>query len=129
MTRLIIPALVALLVSGPAWAAEDDAILLHCSGSILVHKNWYGAANNIKIEREGKWIIWNVKKNPRTFATKRRKTVQGGVHPPMWTYEFQNKIGEKESIHFNPNNLWLAFTSENVTKFFACFPIKNPLKY
>ncbi len=29
MTRLIIPALVALLVSGPAWAEEEDPISGH----------------------------------------------------------------------------------------------------
>jgi len=58
--RPIIPALVALLVSGPAWAAEDDAILLHCGGLHLdpVKKFRHGSSKNILIARDGSWISY-----------------------------------------------------------------------
>ena len=66
MTRLIIPALVALLVSGPAWADDDDAVLLHCSGLQVLSEPTVNPREtthkNFLIARDGSWIDWVGKK-------------------------------------------------------------------
>ena len=122
MKRIILAALVGVVVSGPVWAAEDDAVLLHCSGYIKKDSisQDHGGSRNIKIGRDGSWIIWTSDKITRTRV---------GRGSFRWIYEYRNLLSEEERIEFAPSEMVLIhFGGKNIMNL-SCFPIENPLKF
>ena len=122
--KRIIPALVALLVSGPAWADDDDAVLLTCTGNYIEK----ATTENITIARDGSWI---------DFGSKITRTKNMG---DVWIYKEEadgNRDIMKMNIYFNPDTLGITAiynpsrSQGRGPSIFrgGCSPIKNPLKY
>ena len=129
MTRLIIPALVALLVSGPVWAAEDDAVLLHCSGWIEdAKKVRHGIARNVQIARDGSWIIWREEKIGRYKEQSSLQLFE--LQHREWAYVFWNSITKgEERIYFKPDKMRMLHIGKGFSELVACLPIENPFKF
>ena len=134
MKRIILAALVGVLVSGPAVAAEDASVLLHCSGwQEDTEGGRHGDAINMRIARDGGWIIWN--------GTKRNRTEEKKDSSPTWYYVFQwgvklNMRGDNifktkkgNLIQFSPKSMTLYYDGFFGNKWLACFPITNPLNF
>jgi len=127
MKRIILAALVGVLVSGPAWGADDDAVLLHCDGWIEnVRKERHGIADNVQIARDGSWIMWAGEEYSwsEKFSTK-----------DAWSYRFKS-IGTDEIINFSPSVMSLSATGMGSYagegsnfSLYACFPIESPFKF
>ena len=123
MTRFIIPALVALLVSGPAWAADDDAVFLHCSGK-YIEGTVEPSTKNIMIARDGSWIDF-YDKISRTKTTASRwmydeGAVEGKLIRMFISFDFENLgIIATYNTKGSPSGLFTG----------SCIPIKNPLKF
>ena len=131
MKRIILAALVGVLVSWPATAAEDDAVLLHCNGVGFGGKNNAGkeqpiSNKNVVIARDGNWINWGVAgKIPRTEKTE-----------GAWTYEY---VGSRSKRSIRIDFLYkkmemlvfdtLGAIGERIVYTYACFPIENRLKF
>ena len=131
MKRIILVALVGVLVSWPATAAEDDAVLLHCNGVGFGGKNNAGKEHpisnkNVVIARDGNWINWLVAgKIPRTEKTE-----------VAWTYEYVGSRPKRTiRIDFLSKKMEMLVydkyeaTGESFVYTYACFPIENPLKF
>jgi hypothetical protein len=137
MTRLIIPALVALLVSGPAWADDDDAVLLHCSGLQVLSEPTVNPREtthkNFLIARDKSWIDWVGKKRERTevFTPFGRNPLGTDKHF-LWGYTFGDSGPQKRKIKilFDPLRMTLTRHIPGVViKVLECFPIKSPFKF
>jgi hypothetical protein len=125
MTRILAAALVALVVSGPAWA--DDAVLLHCSGTLL--KYFEGnvirkepAIRNVRMAKDGSWMEFDSSKMDRIL------TESGS-----WFYitEPPRKTDPVLDINFSYGTLFISAVYLKGIKFIsrieaACIPIKNP---
>ncbi len=129
MKRIILAALVGVLVSGPVWAAEDDAVLLHCSGSIKQEKKVrHGVARNVQIARDGSWIIWREEKIGRHKEQSSLQLFE--LQHRKWVYVFLNRITkEEERIYFKPDKMRMLHVGKDFSEFLACFLIENPLKF
>ena len=115
--RIILGALVGMLVSWPVLAA-DDGVLLHCAGFLEnVQKERHGFAENVRIARDGSWIMWVGEKRSRT-----REHPNGS----SWDYEFSYR---NEDIIFGPTDMSLVHIGEKTVRSYACFPIENPFKF
>ena len=106
MTRLIIPALVALLVSGPAWGAEDDAVLLHCSGQVVTEGKTINRTDTFLIAQDGSWI--NHSGSFRIERTRSFKDKSGKVDE--WQYIYNRKDGNGY-FRFYPRRLVVEVSS------------------
>ena len=115
--RIILGALVGMLVSWPVLAA-GDSVFLHCNGWIEnAKKERHGIANNVRIARDGNWIIWEGKKRSRT-----RGQPKGGI----WVYTFKDSLITNENVRFYPSDMSLIYLGDNVGSLYSCFPIENP---
>ena len=115
--RIILGALVGMLASWPVLAA-DDSVLLHCDGWIEnVRKERHGIADNVQIARDGSWIMWVGRKRSRTG-----EQPKGGE----WNYRFKGLLKKDEDIRFDPTDMSLIYSGDNVARLYACFPIENP---
>ena len=131
MTRFIIPALVALLVSGPVWAAKEDGVILHCSGWSKDEQNRVSSiTENHFIALDGSWIEFNSQRIKRTEIQESGKVVN-------WIYEYSSE-GFSLFIRFDARRMKIfandkflrssGITWSKVIKL-DCFPIENPLKF
>ena len=130
MKHIILAALVGVLVGGLAMAAEDDAIILHCSGWIEhAKKVRHGVARNVQIARDGSWIIWQEEKISRRKEPSSLYLFEF-QHSRKWTYVFRNRITKgEERIYFKPEKMRLLHIGKDFSEMVACFPIENPLKF
>jgi len=123
VTRLIIPVLVALLVSGPAWAKIDEEVLLRCVAETTTGN--YPKRINVPIARDGSWIFLHQTKI-------RRKELPT---PGAWLFEeHDGDIGFKYTVLLTYRTLEILIVLREDGKTVASFrgvfhPIKNPLKF
>ena len=109
-------ALIWMLVSWPALAAEDS-VLLHCAGWFQnVEGKRHGNAENLRIARDGSWIMWDGRKRSRTKVQPKGSS---------WDYEFEILEGN-EDIFFDPTEMSLWHLGGGTSRMYACFPIENP---
>jgi hypothetical protein len=133
MKRIILVALVGVLVSGTALAANDDAIHLHCSGLQINYiyskeppylENHIAIFKNFKIALDGSWLSVGELKATRILEQKN-----------LWMYRLK-ELGGTMVVSVNPKDLNLSYTwksylakpedtGSNISM--ACVPYKNPL--
>lgn len=121
--KRIIPVLVALLFSGPVWAAENE-VLLHCGGWKSINDEIVrrGTATNLKMAVDGSWLTWLGRKVERTRVANLKSF--------QWEYKVLNIGTQKEEIiHFDPSEMVMNLLGDERQIFLACFPIENPLKF
>ena len=118
MTRLIIPALVALLVSGPAKA--DDSVLLTCTGSYL-ESDTTPMTKNVIIAKDGSWIDYD------------GKILRTNIRAGRWTYEEEDRkkdlIKTRVSIDSDTLEIEAIYKIKDRSPSIfmgGCSPIKNP---
>jgi len=120
---IIVAALVGVLVSGPVWADEKDAILLTCSGKYVQGKS-APITKNITIARDGSWIDFGGKLE--------RSQSKGGV----WYYDDksrkQSPLTMEVSILYETLSIIAIYKVKDMSPasfIGGCSPIINPLKF
>jgi hypothetical protein len=125
MKRAFVAALVALVVSGPAWGkdkavADDAKVLLHCNGWLQnTTGERHGTSQNMWISKTGSWIEYQGKRVKR--FNKHGK----------WFYKTKGLLGDTVTINFDPDNMTqrvLTYSDQSGTSAnYSCVPIsKNP---